>query len=371
MWGATMATLQALTAMIPWDCIEYAANNDQGSCEVYLSYPREMKENSNTLEAKLTTMGFSSVTIMTFPQDGNKSAASCVGRMRAKRDDPGYSYGRLGSHAGSLEHHIIGKQQPGAAGGRGGSARPPLQSEQEFDAKTKAVMEATGKKCDAIMERMVTPSALDDKLAPIARKEDIAGMANKEDTDCLAIRLDSMGEKLARSNETIAAYEGTAKAQQAAIKARDDTICSLMQENEERKKKIDRQAFMLHQLREIQTTLAKTEAELTAMSNYRKSTEEMLRVAQVTSDTTIDRLRRDLRRIQQELHVASTKLTDERCAWNNERNKWNDERGYLILAAGNHEDTIITRFRKYIDAYPCGTKRPRTDDDAGDGGRAP
>ena len=121
----------------------------------------------------------------------------------------------------------------------------------------------------------------------------------------------------------------------------------------------------------LQTELGKTKAELAAMATYQKGTEEMLRVAQVTSDTTIDGLRRDLRRIKQELDVASTKLTDERCAWHNERNKWNIEREYLVLAAGNHEDTIITRFRKYIDAYPCGTKRPRANDDAGDGGRAP
>ena len=85
---------------------------------------------------------------------------------------------------------------------------------------------------------------------------------------------------------------------------------------------------------------------------------------QVTSEAIINSLRRDLHRSQQELVAESTKLADERL-------KWNDERGYLILAAGNNEDAIMDRIRAYIDKIPCGTKRPRTDADAGDGGRAP
>ena len=92
---------------------------------------------------------------------------------------------------------------------------------------------------------------------------------------------------------------------------------------------------------------------------------------QVTSEAIINSLRRDLHRSQQELVAESTKLADERIKWNDERLKWNDERGYLILAAGNNEDAIMDRIRAYIDKIPCGTKRPRADDDAGDGAHAP
>ena len=114
----------------------------------------------------------------------------------------------------------------------------------------------------------------------------------------------------------------------------------------------------------LRAAAAEDKRTIAALQTELGETKEMLQVAQVTSEAIINSLRRDLHRSQQELVAESTKLADERL-------KWNDERGYLILAAGNNEDAIMDRIRAYIDKIPCGTKRPRTDDDAGDGGRAP
>ena len=394
-----MATLQTLTAMMPWDCIEYVANTDQGSCEAYLSLPRELKENSNTLETKLTAAGFTSIMLITFPpSDGNKTAAACVGRIRTKRDAHDVSYCKLGSHDRTLENRILGKPSPAAAagGGRGG-AGPPLQSEQEFDEKTKAAMEATGKKCDVIIERMVTPSALDEKLASIARKEDMTGMATK---------LDEMSARLERSNETIAAHEATIRtlqttiaanettiaANEGAIQARDTTIAghevtirtlqttvtaneatiavnegaiaALEDKNSRHERKIAEQGHMLGKLRPVQTDLAKTKEELKGMTNYRD--------ADVRGSTiTIENLRRELFDAQRDARHEKDKFDDERRAWNDDREKWKAEREYFIAAADNNASAIIAHYQKHIMSYQTPLKRPRTDDDAGDGGRAP
>ena len=390
-----MATLQALTAMMPWDCIEYVANNDRGSCEAYLALPRELKENSNTLETKLKAAGFSSIMLLTFPpSDGNKTAAACVDRIRTKRDDPDASYCKIGSHDRTLENRIPGKLAPAAAGGGRGGAGPQLQSRQEFDEKTKAVMEATGKTCGEIndnvvtlMGRVVTTSALDDKLAPIARKEDMTSMATK---------VDEMSAHLERSNETIAAHEAsirtlqtTIAANEAAIQARDTTIAgheatirtlqttvaaneatiavnesaiaTLEEKNSRHEKKIADQGCMLGKLRPVQTDLAKTKEELKAMTNYRDA-------AVRTSAITIENLRRELFDAQRDVRLETEKLEDarrvwddERRAWNDEREKWRAEREYLIAAADNNESVIIAHYQKHMMSYQSPLKRPRTD----------
>ena len=394
-----MATLQTLTAMMPWDCIEYVANTDQGSCEAYLSLPRELKENSNTLETKLTAAGFTSIMLITFPpSDGNKTAAACVGRIRTKRDAHDASYCKLGSHDRTLENRILGKPSPAAAagGGRGG-AGPSLQSEQEFDEKTKAAMEATGKKCDVIIERMVTPSALDEKLASIARKEDMTGMATK---------LDEMSARLERSNETIAAHEATIRtlqttiaanettiaANEGAIQARDTTIAghevtirtlqttvtaneatiavnegaiaALEDKNSRHERKIAEQGNMLGKLRPVQTELAKTKEELKAMTNYRDTAVQGMQNTQTALGAVNDGLRRELSDARREAQQEKDKMDDDRNAWNNERE-------FLMEAAADNERFIFERFRAHVDTFQCRHKRPRTDDAAGDGGRAP
>ena len=386
-----MATLQALTAMMPWDCIEYVANNDRGSCEAYLALPRELKENSNTLETKLKAAGFSSIMLLTFPpSDGNKTAAACVDRIRTKRDDPDASYCKIGSHDRTLENRIPGKLAPAAAGGGRGGAGPQLQSRQEFDEKTKAVMEATGKTCGEIndnvvtlMGRVVTTSALDDKLAPIARKEDMTSMATK---------VDEMSAHLERSNETIAAHEAsirtlqttiaaneaTIAANEAAIQARDTTIAghestiqtllttvaTLEAKTTWQHTKISEQGFMLNKLRPVQTELAKTKEELKAMTNYRDTAVQGMQNTQTALGAVNDGLRRELSDARREAQQEKDKMDDDRNAWNNERE-------FLMEAAADNERFIFERFRAHVDTFQCRHKRPRTDDAAGDGGRAP
>ena len=386
-----MATLQALTAMMPWDCIEYVANNDRGSCEAYLALPRELKENSNTLETKLKAAGFSSIMLLTFPpSDGNKTAAACVDRIRTKRDDPDASYCKIGSHDRTLENRIPGKLAPAAAGGGRGGAGPQLQSRQEFDEKTKAVMEATGKTCGEIndnvvtlMGRVVTTSALDDKLAPIARKEDMTSMATK---------VDEMSAHLERSNETIAAHEAsirtlqttiaaneaTIAANEAAIQARDTTIAghestiqtllttvaTLEAKTTWQHTKISEQGFMLNKLRPVQTELAKIKEELKAMTNYRDTAVQGMQNTQTALGAVNDGLRRELSDARREAQQEKDKMDDDRNAWNNERE-------FLMEAAADNERFIFERFRAHVDTFQCRHKRPRADDAAGDGGRAP
>ena len=107
MWSATSTAPQALTSMEHWDYLEYTANKDQGSCEAFIHFPREVKQNSNTLEATLTAMGFSSITLMTFPpNDSNKTVAVCLCRIRSFSGKPEFSYAFHGKQDPALEKKI-------------------------------------------------------------------------------------------------------------------------------------------------------------------------------------------------------------------------------------------------------------------------
>lgn len=106
MWGATPDTLHKLARLESWECAEWFVDDECGACEMYLRYARSDKVNSNTLETRLVEAGFSSITMLTFPSDNNKSAAACVSRIRTKAYTPNHSYFKLGDHDQSLERQV-------------------------------------------------------------------------------------------------------------------------------------------------------------------------------------------------------------------------------------------------------------------------
>ena len=402
--------------MASWECFEFAAQEEQGGCEMYLNYPRDAKENSNTLEAKLIAAGFSSIMLLTFPNDGSKTAAACVSRIRAKLHLPGYSYCKLGSHDPALEGRL---NKPQA---RNAHATPVQNTEREFDEKTKAVMEATQKKVDDVGESVAiimkdmprmqdVASTLDDRLAPIVRKEDMAGLADKEDTSMLSIQVADMGSKLSRMNATIDGYEANMKVQQATIKsqqatierlegsikdqqatiaglqmsaeAHNKTIRELMvskhlieARRDEYEQKAKQQGYKLAELRPIQTKLGTVQADLIAMTNYRDAAERREADGKAASDAIIEALRRDLhaqQMAQDHLRIESQRILElERVQMRNERNAWAREREGLVAAAGNNASVMMSclreRVEKTMDEFEQSLKRPREAEDvAGDG----
>ena len=353
MWGATLAALQAITAMAPWTCIEYAVHNDQDSCEMILHYPREIKEGSDALEAKLKAAGCSSITYVTFPNDRNKTAAACVGRIRDKSNAPGYSYCRLGQHSDELENRV--KAASGASEG------PALSTQQQFDEKTKAMVDATAKHAEHTAGRVdYIGESVDDVKRDMASKEVVEEMRDRVDT--MLIQMESMGKKNADQNAQIRSYEDSAKNLQATIDRLQSDKRAIEAKRDEHEKKVKEQAYVLGRLCPVEVAFEGTKQSLIAMTNYRAAAEQKTLDLKVSTDAIIQGLRGELRNEKKELELLSVKLNDERRAWA-------DERARLVAAAGNNEGDIIQRYDEYwakcAQAYMQSTKRARTDDDIG------
>ena len=373
MWGATASSLEAFSSALSLDCIEWTVDDACGVCEMFLQYARDEKVNSNTLEAKLLAAGFSSITMLTFPADNNKTAASCVSRIRLQALTEGHNYFKRGVHDDSLEKQVA---KPPSGAGAGAAGSTTQLSDAEFDAKSKALIESTSKGVLALNET-VSEVAKD-----MVRKEDLMGMASQESMAGVTAQMREMNEIVKARDATIKALEESVVARDATIKAleesvvaRDTTIKELEKSVEERngtihaltvdkqeahekrdeyEQKMKQQAYMLACLRDVQTRLAAAEANLAAVTNYHTEAMRQLSMLQTSSSTTIAQLRRDM---------------EEECEkYTKEREQWNMERAHLNAAIGNNAEVLIEHYRAHCDKagreFVHALKRPRADTDA-------
>ena len=333
-WHATKDIVGKVYALYEWKTVEYFLDIAQGVCAFYLELPHGRQVNTNTLKDGLEGLGLGSITMDTFPKDGNKTAAAALFRMRNIAKTKGnFMMGMDGEHDPTLWQNLEGEFRAASLKLYGGGAADP-----ELDAKLTAAM----------------------KLSMAEQTAQLQGsMAGKSDVEGIREATAGIHEHMARKEDT-EALEKQVEALKTNLDARDALVLELSQKN-------DHQRRMLGDMRRIQTQLARSEAECHGLREQLKAAAEAMEAERAVraglSQQHNDALKLVLAAHGEQFNLMTQQLAEERQArrgtanelralqqaeaqWDRRRKQaeaqWDRERTRLVDIATDNREAILT-----------------------------
>ena len=185
-WHATPAIIDTVRSTRTWHCSEFFLDLAQGVCSLYLNLPKGVQLNTNTLTDDLELLGLGSITIETFPNDDNKTAAAAIFRMRNIIKKGDYLTGANGEHDKSLMRHLLTEQTSALGIGSSGSGGGRFMSDAEFDGKTQAGFAASLKDLRSASDNIGTVA--NDIRTDMLRKPDLDDVKQSVDVAVAGIR---------------------------------------------------------------------------------------------------------------------------------------------------------------------------------------
>ena len=346
-WHATPAIIDTVRSMRTWHCSEFFLDLAQGVCSLYLNLPKGVQLNTNTLTDDLELLGLGSITIETFPNDDNKTAAAAIFRMRNIIKKGDYLTGANGEHDKSLMRHLLTEQTSALGIGSSGSGGGRFMSDAEFDGKTQAGFAASlkdlrsasdniGTVANDIRTDMLRKPDLDDVKqsvdVAVAGIRDVvvdatADIASKLDIETLTQKVDDnngLAEKVISQNIMLGKKAGV-EMQLAAERARATAYFNNW-DHEVRAHKETK-----YQMEQLRTTM-RTER-LEELAQARADFNAQLQNLVIRDIEERAAMRAELAHAhQKQIDTMMKQWAEERANWAAEREKWASERERLIAA---------------------------------------
>ena len=364
--------------------MEYILDMAQGVCALYLELEQGAQLNTNTLTDDLERLGLGSVSVDTFPNDDNKSAAAAIFRMRNIAKKSNYVTGTLGPHADSLMRNLL-KEFVAAFGGAGAAAYDTKKDDPELQEAIRASLAEQTDQLASTLAGKPDVEALSQKVETGAEqmaeatthlREATAGidanMARKEDTDALRGQLTEMQAALDTSNKHIDDLNKQKAKLSEHINALDEQNKNLAERNK-------KQGYILNNLRGIETELAQVTEERDGLRVQLGVAHEALQRERVELAGTKQQLnlvlpeflnktrQQDNERSEAKEMLNATKLelrnvTEDLRALQREQAAWKEERKRLLAIADKNRPFVADTVLEAL-----GFKRARTPSPAGDG----
>ena len=355
-WHATPEIIGQAQALYQWKTVEYFIDLAQGVCALYLELPQGKQVNTNTLTDALVGLGLGSVTMDTFPKDGNKAAAAALFRMRNIAKKSKFVMGNDGDHDASLWQQLDGEFKADAlklyGRGGGGGAASAEETEKIQAAMKLSIAEQT--------ERLQGSMAGKDEVKAISQKMDTTA----ERTERIEGVATSIREAAAGIHEKMASKEDTEalEKQVVTLKTNLDSRDALVRDLT---KKNDDQRRMLGDMRKIQTQLARAETERDGFRTQLERATEMLQALtqqhndalqalvqqhngalQLVNAAFVDNINNLMQRLATEREARTATANELRATANELRGlqhaeaQWEVERARLVAIASDNREAI-------------------------------